>query len=64
MKIRVPNELVFTVFFGKENASERIKNIFEKVYGDVDKAFKNSNPKVAYDSKTQNNCKNSNLTWK
>lgn len=64
MKIRVPNELVFTVFFGKENASERIKNIFEKVYGDIDKAFKNSNTKVAYDSKTQNNCENSNLTWK
>lgn len=53
MKIRAHNELVFTVFFGKEKASKRMRDIFEEFYGNIDKAFTPVKPKTMYDSKSQ-----------
>ena len=50
MKIRAHNELVFTVFFGKENASERMREIFTDVYGDINKAFTSTEPNTTYGS--------------
>lgn len=40
MKIRAHNELVFTVFFGKEKASEHMRDIFTDVHGEMNRAFK------------------------
>lgn len=53
MKIRTHNELVFTVFFGKEKASERIKNVFEESYDNIDKAFTTVKPKAVYYSELE-----------
>lgn len=55
MKIWIPNELVFTVFFGKVNASERMRDIFEEEYGRIDKAFTNIQPETVYEDNIQNN---------
>lgn len=61
MKIWIPNELVFTVFFGKGDASERMRDIFEEEYGEIGKAFTSNKPKIAYDE-VQDNYKNT-ITW-
>lgn len=61
MKIRAHNELVFTVFFGKEKASERMRDIFTDIYGEMDRAFTSNKPKIAYDE-VQDNYKNT-ITW-
>lgn len=53
MKLRVPNELFFTVFFGKENASKRMRDIFEEFYGNANEAFTDTHPKEIYDSEAQ-----------
>lgn len=53
MRLSVPNELFFTVFFGKENASKRMRDIFEEFYGNIDKAFTNTEPKEIYNSRAQ-----------
>ena len=55
MKISVPNELFFTVFFGKENASKRMRDIFEEFYGDIGKAFTGIEPKTMYNSEPKEN---------
>ena len=62
MKIRAHNELVFTVFFGKEKASERMRDIFTDVYGEIGKAFTSTRPKEVYGDKEQDNYKNT-ITW-
>ena len=62
MKIRAHNELVFTVFFGKEKASERMRDIFTDVYGEIGKAFTSIKPKIAYDDEVQDKYKNT-ITW-
>lgn len=62
MKIRAHNELVFTVFFEKESASESMREIFTDVYDKMNKAFTNIEPKVVYKSEIQNNYKNI-ITW-
>lgn len=49
MKIWVPNELIFTVLLGKENASKRMRDIFEKYYGEINKAFTGIEPEVMRD---------------
>lgn len=49
MKIRAHNELVFTVFFGQENASKRMQNVFEETYNGINKAFTRIQPKAMYD---------------
>lgn len=64
MKIWVPNELVFTAFFNREKSVQYIKDIFKDVYGEMDKAFTNIEPKIIYDSSVQDNCKNNNMIWK
>lgn len=53
MKIRAHNELVFTVFFGKEKASERMKNVFGETYDNIDKAFTTVKPEMVYGSNLQ-----------
>lgn len=62
MRVWVPNELVFTIFFEKEKASERMRDIFTDVYGEMDKAFTGTLPKEVYDSEKQDNYKNT-ITW-
>lgn len=62
MKIRAHNELVFTVFFGKEKASERMRDIFTDVYGEMDRAFTGTLAKEVYGSEKQDNYKNA-ITW-
>lgn len=62
MKIWIPNELVFTVFFEKANASERMRDIFEEEYGKIGKAFTSIKPKIAYDAEVQDNYKNT-IIW-
>lgn len=52
MKIWAPNELVLTVLLGKENASKRMRDIFEKYYGEIDKAFTGIEPEVIPDTRT------------
>lgn len=52
MKIWVPNELIFTVLLGKENASKRMRDIFEKYYGEIDKAFTGIEPEAMRDKGT------------
>lgn len=53
MNIRAHNELVFTVFFGKERASKRMRDIFTDVYGDIDKVFTTIKPKAVYYSELE-----------
>ena len=60
MKIWVPNELIFTVLLGKENASKRMRDIFEKYYGDIDRAFTGIEPEVLKNKKTND----SSIKWK
>lgn len=59
MKIRVLNELLFTVFFGRENASENMKSIFNEVYGDFNRMFTEIEPTVVYKNKMHTN----NIKW-
>lgn len=53
MKLSVPNELFFTVFLGKENASKRMRDIFEEFYEDTNKAFTRIQPKAMYDRESK-----------
>lgn len=46
MKIWASNELILTVLLGKEKASKHMKGIFEKYYGDIDKAFAGVEPEI------------------
>lgn len=39
--------------FGKENASKRMRDIFEEEYGEMGKAFANIEPKEIYNSRAQ-----------
>lgn len=55
MKIWVSNELILTVLLGKENASKRMKGIFEKYYGDIDKAFTGVEPEIISNKGTNEN---------
>lgn len=59
MKIWVPNELILTVLLGKENASKRMRDIFEKYYGEIDKAFTGIEPEVLNNKETNG----SGLRW-
>lgn len=60
MKIWVPNELIFTVLLGKENASKRMRDIFEKYYSEINKAFTGIEPEAMRNKGTNE----TNLKWK
>lgn len=62
MKLSVPNELFFTVFFEKEDVSKRIRDIFEEFYGEMDRAFTKTEPKEIYNSMTQDKYKHE-IKW-
>lgn len=53
MKLSVPNELFFTVFFGEKYASKRMRDIFEEFYENIDKAFTTVKPEMVYGSNLQ-----------
>ena len=53
MKISVPNELFFTVFFGEKNTSKRMRDIFEEFYENIDKAFTVVKPRIMYDGESK-----------
>lgn len=48
MKIQIPNELIFTIFFRRDAAVEHLKDIFEEVYGDIDEVFNDKMPEIIY----------------
>lgn len=55
MRIRAHNELVFTVFFGQENASKRMQNVFEETYDGTNKVFTGIRPKTMYNRESKEN---------
>lgn len=55
MKIWSPNDLIFTVFFKREDTVKYIKDIFIENYGEINKTIKDIPFKVIYSRNTNKN---------